>query len=168
MTCCYKISWLFPDFFQKFKIPWLNWKFPYFSLTLIFSLFFTDFSLTMGTLADGILTCVAWKEFARKVLVTECGSITRLSLNSCHDNKWINRDTPKNKKHLVSITTLINSWTNRVIKLLDKSRSHKNIHLPTKCQSKQNSSAVVVCQNISEASWSNSVDPAQTAPLGTV
>ena len=38
----YKISWLFPDFFQNFKFPWLNSKFPDFSLTLVFF----HFSLT--------------------------------------------------------------------------------------------------------------------------
>ena len=31
-----KIPWLFPDFFQNFKFPWLNSKFPDFSLTLKF------------------------------------------------------------------------------------------------------------------------------------
>ena len=161
----------FPDFsltFSKISIfPDSIQKPTDFSLTLFFS-----FSLTFSWLFEHWARrhshLRGLKIIAQKVLVKCCGSITRLSLNSCHDNKWINRDTPKNKKHLVSITTLINSWTNRVIKLLDKSRSHKNIHLHTKCQSKLNSPAVVVCRNISEASWSNSVDPAQTAPLGTV
>ena len=42
MTSCYKIPWLFPDFFQNFIFPWLNSKFPDFSLTLNFF----HFSLT--------------------------------------------------------------------------------------------------------------------------
>ena len=40
--CCSKIPWLFPDFFQNFKFPWLNSKFPDISLTLNFF----QFSLT--------------------------------------------------------------------------------------------------------------------------
>ena len=50
MTSCYKIPWLFPDFFQNYKFHWLNSKFPDFSLTLNFFSFFPDFSLTVGTL----------------------------------------------------------------------------------------------------------------------
>ena len=46
----YKIPWLFPNFFQNLKFPWLNSKFPDFSPTLIFFSFLTDFSLTVGTL----------------------------------------------------------------------------------------------------------------------
>ena len=41
-SCCHEIPWLFPDFFQNFKFPWLKSKFPDFSLTLNFF----HFSLT--------------------------------------------------------------------------------------------------------------------------
>ena len=37
-----------------------------------------------------------------------------------------------------------------------------------KRQSQQRSSAFLVCQNVSEASMANSVDPDQTAPMGAV
>ena len=39
---------------------------------------------------------------------------------------------------------------------------------PLKRQSQQKSSAFLVCQNVSDASMANSVDPVQTAPIGAV